>query len=135
MSGTTVTLDAAAATGTYIVYAFAHDTASAGNIQCGAYTGNSSATGPVVTLGWQPQFLMVKRVSGGAASWIVWDSARSGSNPRQTIVEPDTNNAEVTNSFYDMDFTATGFQPKSSGSNFNSSGDPFAYIAIRAEGA
>lgn len=134
-SGTTVTLDSAAATGTYSVYAFAHDDSTAGNILCGSYTGNGSSTGPIVTLGWQPQFLMVKRISGGGASWVMWDSARSTSNPRQDYIFPDTSDAEGNNAAYAVDFNSDGFQIKASNSAINNSGDPFAYVAIRAEGA
>lgn len=135
VSGTTVTLDSAAATGTYSVYAFSQDTASNGNIQCGGYTGNSSSTGPIVTLGWQPQFLMVKRLSGGLASWLMWNSARSTSNPRQDYIFPDTSDAEGNNAAYAVDFNSDGFQIKASNSAINSSGDPYVYLAIRAEGA
>jgi hypothetical protein len=67
--------------GTYIAYLFAHDaggfgdSGSANVVSCGSYTGNGSSNGPQVDLGWEPQWVMIKRTSG-AASWYVYDNMR-----------------------------------------------------------
>jgi hypothetical protein len=72
VSGTTATLAAAAPTGTYVIYAYAHDTSSTGIIQCGSFTtdGSGNAT---VNLGWEPQYVMLKRTNSSS-----FDSARRG---------------------------------------------------------
>ena len=43
VSGTTATLSVNAPSGTYVIYAYAHDTAADGLIQCGSFFTNSSA--------------------------------------------------------------------------------------------
>ena len=57
VSGTTATLASTAPTGTYVIYAWAHDTSADGMIQCGSYVGNGSASGVATTLGWEPCLL------------------------------------------------------------------------------
>jgi hypothetical protein len=57
----------------YTAYLFGHD--PSGNIACGAYFGNSDTNGKQVDLGWEPQFVMIKRANG-VGDWHVWDAAR-----------------------------------------------------------
>ena len=60
---------------TYVAYLFAHNNNDGGFgpdsdqdiIKCGSYTGNgNSSNGTEVNLGFEPQFLMVKRATGGS---------------------------------------------------------------------
>jgi len=71
---------------TYVAYLFGHDTSSDGMIQCGNYTGNGSATGPVVNLGFEPQWLLIKVASGTTDNWVIFDNIRGivtgGNDPR-----------------------------------------------------
>lgn len=128
--------DVNASGGAYVAYLFGHDTDDAGRIQCGGYTGNGSTTGPIITLGWEPQWLLVKRVSGGgSASWHILDDKRNSSNPRNSVIFPDRTQQEITDNVFNTDFTSTGFQIKNTNAGFNSFGDPYTYMAIRAEGA
>lgn len=126
--------DVNASGGTYVAYLFAHDTAADGFIQCGSYTGNGSATGPVINLGWEPQWLLIKR-SDSAGNWIIYDNARDTTNPRTAILLVASSSAEINSTEYSYDFTSTGFQVKTSGILFNASGGSYIYVAIRAEGA
>ena len=66
----------------YVAYIFAHDEQSYGEngdqsiIKCGSYTGNGSeSNGTVVNLGWEPQWLMVKRLTG-QEHWGIVDVMR-----------------------------------------------------------
>jgi hypothetical protein len=80
VSDTTATLSAAAPSGTYVIYAFAHDTSATGMIQCGSFTTNSSANSNIPqTLGWEPQFLLIKRAYHGAEDWKIIDTMRGWS--------------------------------------------------------
>jgi len=115
--------------GTYVAYLFAHD--PTGIIDCGSYTGNGSATGPTVTLGWQPQFLMIKRTSS-TGDWRIYDSARSTANPRIKKLLANSNAVEDT-AGEDVDFNATSFQLKSTDAGINASGGTYIYMAIKAE--
>ena len=118
------------ASGTYVAYLFAHDPlgpsgdGSDGLIACGSYTNAST-----VDLGWEPQWVMLKR-SSGAAEWFVFDNMRgvaTGNLPSYDL-NPNSSNAEGANTDV-IEFNATGFKVKSFGTSFGS-GD-YIYIAIR----
>ena len=123
--------------GTYVAYLFAHDAGGFGltsldNVSsCGSYTGNGSATGPVVTLGYQPQWLLTKRATGGTGNWSIVDSVRGiPTGSADAILYPNVSDAEVSADVVDV--SATGFQITSSTSFINNSGDTYIYIAINA---
>jgi hypothetical protein len=114
---------------TYVAYLFAHDTSSTGIIQCGSYTGNGSATGPVVTLGWEPQYLMVKNASG-TGNWQLLDSMR-GMPVGSADATLQANLANAESSVNYVSPTATGFQITSTSTEVNTSGSTYIYMAIR----
>jgi hypothetical protein len=90
---------------TYIAYLFAHD--PTGIIQCGSYTTNSSAIGPAVNLGWQPQYLLLKN-STGTSSWFIYDTTRGLGAGADKRLLADLGSAEV-NSGSVLTTTSTGF--------------------------
>ena len=122
-------VDANQSGATYVAYLFAHDTSTDGIIQCGTYTGNGSATGPIVNLGWEPQYLMIKNASG-MGNWQIIDSMRG-----MPVGSADaTLQANLTNTEDSVDYispTATGFQITSTSSEVNTSGSNYIYLAIR----
>lgn len=64
---------------TYVAYLFAHDTSTDGLIQCGSFTTNGSGNA-AVSLGWEPQYLLVKRTdSATSGSWFTLDTMRGWS--------------------------------------------------------
>ena len=121
---------------TYVAYLFAHDAGGFGAtgtdnvISCGSYTGNGSATGPIVTLGWEPQFLITKRASGGTGGWGISDNMRGltvGADTRAVFADlTQAENASVA-----VTPTATGFQLTTTSAQYNASGSNYIYIAIR----
>lgn len=118
---------------TYIAYLFAHDPSDSGIIQCGSYTGNGSSNGPVIDLGWEPQYLLVK-CSSNTGNWNIFDSARgAGVGTNDKLLRADSSNAETGGSSYDyMDLLSSGFQPKSNSQSWNGSGYEYIYMAISA---
>lgn len=72
VSGTTVTLSGSAPTASYVVYAYAHDPAEGGIIQCGSFIGSA---GVEISLGWEPQYIILKDISA-ANNWYILDSIR-----------------------------------------------------------
>ena len=116
---------------TYVAYFFGHDTSSTSSIYCGGYTGNGSAEGAAVTLGWEPQWILIKNRDLGSENWHVMDNVRGvatgGNDP---YVSPNSTNAEVTNQDL-VEFTSTGFRPMTSDDRTNGSGHPYIYVAIR----
>lgn len=111
--------------GTYIAYIFAHDPSPEGLIQCGSYVGNSSATGPVVNLGWRPQYLMIKRATGGIGGWYLIDSARNDGR----FLIANSSNAETVIPV--VSFLTSGFQIILTDASLNASGSEYIYMAIR----
>jgi hypothetical protein len=121
--------DVNGASSTYVAYLFAHDAASTGIIQCGSYTGNGLTIGPVINLGWEPQWLMIKNASG-VGNWQVMDSVRgmpvAGSD---ATLQANLTNAESLADYVSP--TATGFQVVSISSEVNTILSTYIYIAIR----
>jgi hypothetical protein len=122
---------------TYVAYIFAHDEQIFGEngnesvIQCGSYTGNGSSTaGPIVNLGWEPQWLMIKNTSTAGTYWTIVDNMRGFSYGENKWLYPNTTDAEGTATQTIIPL-ATGFQVNNVGTFVNSSGSNYIYIAIR----
>jgi hypothetical protein len=120
---------------TFVAYLFAHDAGGFGDsgndnvISCGIYTGNGSASGPTVTLGWEPQWLLIKRVDA-VDDWNLIDTLRRfvvGAVDAE--LNPNLTNTESNGIFVTP--TATGFQLNTAGSGYNDAGGDYIYIAIR----
>ena len=122
--------------GTYVAYLFAHNAGGFGEtgtdnvISCGSYNGSGSANAPTITLGYEPQWLLVKRATGGTGDWNLIDNMR-GFDVSGTASElnPNLANAESTGFFVAP--TARGFQLKTGIAEYNASGSAYIYIAIR----
>jgi hypothetical protein len=115
--------------GTYVMWVFAHD--PTGIIQCGKYTGNGLVAGPSVSLGWQPQFLFIRRISGGTGNWLILDTARGiPTGPGDMAINPNAATAEVSSDT--LDVNATGFTITSTSVTVNASVSDYVYMAIKA---
>jgi len=132
--GTDATVNASG--GTYVAYLFAHDSGGFGAagtdnvITCGSYTGNGSATGPTITLGYEPQWILTKRASGGIGNWAIFDNLRGlPTGSADSILYPNALDAEVSSST--IDISSTGFQITSTATFINNNTDTYIYIAIR----
>lgn len=99
---------------------------------CGTYNGNGSATGPTVTTGFEPQWLMIRRTTTSGFRWIIYDNKRDTANVRDKYLRNIINDTEQTG--LGVDFNATGFQIKSNGTDVNANGVKYIYVAI-AKGA
>lgn len=120
----------------YVAHLWANDASPEGLVQCGSYTGNGSNFGPVINLGWEPQFLLVKHVGASEApgasvgNWQIIDSMRG--MPVGSAAA--TLQANLSNSESSVDYispTSTGFQITSMSSEVNTSGSSYIYLAIR----
>jgi hypothetical protein len=126
--GTEATVNASG--GTYVAYLWAHDAGGFGDsgsdnaISCGSFTTDAILGAASVSLGWEPQFVIIKK-SSGTGDWALLDSMRgwvNGSN--DNWLKPNASDAEATQDFGYP--TATGFEAANlSGSS------TFIYIAIR----
>ena len=122
-----------ASSGTYVAYIFAHDAGGFGLtgtdnvISCGSYAGTGAA-GNTITLGYEPQWLMVK-ASSRTSTWTIVDNMRSFSETSGRSLFANNSNAEDTPLFFTP--TATGFKVYTTSFNANASGETYIYIAIR----
>ena len=121
---------------TYVAYLFAHDAGGFGLtgtdnvISCGSYTGNGSTTGPVVTLNYEPQWVMVKRTDA-ASNWTIFDTMRGMSQTSANLLYPNLADDEGIGTQGWVVPTATGFQLAITQSSVNANGGTYIYIAIR----
>ena len=129
----------------FVAYLFAHNdgdgefgpTGDQDIIKCGSYTGNGSTTGPDIDLGFEPQWLMIKKASGSSEDWFLQDVMRGmpvtpagGSNLETRSVKPNASDAEADNGL-DFHIKANGFQVTTSTSKVNGNGETYIYTAIR----
>ncbi len=123
---------------TAVVYLFAHNNndgefgpdADQDVIKCGSYTGNGSATGPEINLGFEPQWLIVKAAST-TGSWRIIDNMRGWGQITRDGLFANSSGAEDTTSPLIIESTATGFRPRDTNAQFNGSGQTYIYMAIR----
>lgn len=103
--GTDVETNASATT--LVAYCFA---AVAGYSAFGSYTGNGSADGPFVYLGFRPRWVMVKRTDA-TSDWYIWDTTRDTYNVATATLLADTSGAET--SATSIDDLSNGFKCRS----------------------
>lgn len=127
----------------YVAYLFAHNNDDGGFgepgdqdiIKCGSYSGNGSTDGPEINLGFEPQFIVMKKHIGGTGNWFVADVMRGlivgGS---EEFLRWNGDNAE-SNVYGDIfAVTPTGFKLVTTSGTFNDSADEYIYMAIRRGG-
>ena len=122
--------------GSFVAYIFAHNDDSFGEsrneavIKCGSYTGTGSAN-ITETLGFEPQWLLVKNISTASQDWTLVDTMRGftvGTVDERFDVN---NNSNGESSFNVFEPTPRGFRLGSSVlDETNKNGDTHIYIAI-----
>jgi hypothetical protein len=118
----------------YVAYLFAHNNSDGGFgptgdqdiIKCGSYT--SAPTG-IVDLGFEPQWVMIKRASG-TGDWVMFDAMRGlVVEGNDAYLYANTSGAEVSNTR--LNITPTGFVTDTTDYRISSNGETYIYIAIR----
>ena len=127
--------------GTFVAYVFADNSSEDAEeqmIKCGSYVGNQNATGPVVNLGWEPQWLMVKQTNlvSDPADWIMVDSMRGWAigaiDNSDARLYANATGAESRLDNIGIDITSTGFKLTTNGEQTNKNNATYIYMAIRA---
>jgi len=121
-----------AANAQYVVYLFAHNAGGFGLsgtdnvISCGGFTTDGSASGSV-TLGYEPQFVLMKCASSPGGNWFIFDTMRGIYNLNDFSLYANSSSAEQNSSGYNLiDINATGFTMQ-----IGNAGTNWIYIAIR----
>ena len=107
----------------HVAYCFSE---VAGYSKFGSYTGNGSTSGPTVTTGFRPAFVLIKNASTGGLSWVINDNTRGEGKD----LSPNVSSAESTPSPARLTFTDTGFNLISSANSVNQSGATHIYMAF-----
>jgi hypothetical protein len=108
---------------TYVGYCFAP---VAGYSSFGSYTGNGSADGPFVYLGFRPAVVLVK-MSSSTGNWTILDDKREGYNVDNDPLYPNLSNAEGTTDL--IDITSNGFKVRTTDATFNTNAGTYIYAA------
>ena len=116
--------DVNASGNTYVAYCWSE---ISGYSKFDSYTGNGSSTGPTVTTGFAPAWVMVKRTDS-TGDWQILDNTRNVVNPGGRALYANTTAAE--DSGNSTDFTSTGFQIKNTYGTSNADGGTYVYMAF-----
>ena len=131
--------------GTYIAYLWAHNNGTGifgpdGDhdvVKCGTYTGSGSANDKDISVGFEPQWVIIKKADTATAPWFLIDIQRGTANRIGSVAEDtewfevNTNsNASGSGPIIGMHRT-DGFRINTTSPYFNTSGADYIYIAIR----
>jgi len=94
----------------------------------GSYNGNGNATGPIISTGFEPAWIIIKALASGE-SWIMFDAARNTSNPRNCQLRANDTMDQACNTDQ-LDFNADNFQLKTSWAGINASGTTYIYMTF-----
>ena len=121
----------------YVAYVFAHDPEPGSIIKCDFYTGN--AVQHKITLGWEPQYVMVKDTSS-TGNWWIYDAQRGGMQLQDKGVMAKSagsngkllyaNMTALQDNAYDITTDTTGFWLPGP-TALNETGRNYVYMAIR----
>lgn len=100
-----------------------------GYSKLGSYTGNGNADGTFINCSFLSRWVLIKRTDV-AASWIIWDTARSTFNLMDDDLYPDLNIAEYVSPTDNLDMVSNGFKLRATGTGINASGGTYVYYAI-----
>ena len=120
---------------TYVAYLFAHDAGGFGLtgtdnvISCGTFTTDGTGAAGNITLGYEAQWILLKR-SDGVGSWNIIDIMRGSSLTSYNYLQPNASTAESSSTSAGQGIfpTATGFYV---GTNFPAASATYIYVAIR----
>ena len=107
---------------TYVAYCWSE---ISGYSKFSSYTGNGNAEGTIVTTGFKPRFVVVKRTDA-VDNWAVFDSARSLNNDLKWNTSEAEGSAPV-------EFLSDGFQLKNTYGSTNASGGTYIYAAFASK--
>ena len=122
---------------TYVAYLFAHDDASFGTggdesiIKCGTYGLTSGFSNQTIDLGFEPQWLLIKRTDS-SGSWSIIDNMRGLTDASTPRLRANLANAEQTTTPGKIVPNATGFTAIEGSSDYLvGPSSSYIYMAIR----
>ena len=111
-----------------IAYCF-HDVT--GYSKFGSYSGSGSQGSPSVNVGFKPDLLIVKRITGGAEQWWVGNSATNSSDHWTEWMPLQSNERLQSDTIHSITVTSNGFEPYGTSGLVNASGSSYLYLAFK----
>jgi hypothetical protein len=112
----------------YVAYCFAE---IPGYSKIGSYVGNGSADGVNIVCGFKPRFVMIKKATGAANDWVIYDTVRLTYNPADPYLVPNSSQAESSGAgYYALDITSNGFKVRAANNFINTSTETYIFYAI-----
>lgn len=109
----------------YVAYLFANDSPL---VKCGTYTGNGSNTTPkVVNVGFTPAFILIKN-SSSTGNWMMFNTTLGITSGSDYYLKANDNSVEASGPWIDR--LVNGFQLTQGGSDVNTLGSTYMYMAI-----
>jgi hypothetical protein len=112
----------------YIAYCFS-DIANYSKV--GSYNGSGSQGSPSVNVGFKPDLLIVKRITGGAEQWWVGNSATNSSDHWTEWMPLQSNERLQSDTIHSITVTSNGFEPYGTSALVNASGSSYLYLAFK----
>ena len=110
----------------YVAYCFAD---VAGYQKIGAYVGNGSTAGPILTTGFEPAFVIIKNTTGGDS----WDDWYISTNKTLTSGYLFANDTVAEQPYQAIRMLTNGFQVITNDTGVNESGNTYLYLAIASD--
>ena len=110
--------------GTYINYCW-HSVEGVTDV--GMYTGNGSTDNAFIYTGFKPAFIIIKGLASGAG-WNLHDNKTSPFNVASTVLQSNTNSAELSN--YNIDMLSNGFKIRDADGDLGTNGNKYIYVAM-----
>jgi hypothetical protein len=111
----------------YVAWLFADNPSG---IKSGTYTGTDALQN--ISVGWEPQFVLIKSILGGTGNWVVFDEERGMNSSNDPALFWNLNTTEVTSSPENWITTnSTGFSIDGTNNSMNDPARTYMYLAIR----
>jgi hypothetical protein len=111
----------------FIAYLFA---SLDGVSKVGSYTGTGSAQTIDCGFSSGARFVLIKNISNGSTSWLVFDSERGITTGNDPVLQLNSTSAEVTSAVVDIEPQNSGFEVNGTYDWVNASGDTYIFYAI-----
>jgi hypothetical protein len=111
---------------TYIAYCWSE---VPGFSKFGSFTGNGSSTGPTITTGFKPRWVMLKRTDS-TGNWVMLDTARTPSGSASASLYADDSYGEYSPGQVWASLGSDGFQITATYGEVNASGGDYIYMAF-----
>ena len=112
----------------YVVYSFSQ---IPGYSIMGSYLGNGTLEGEFVNCGFEPQFILLKSISG-TYDWCINDNRRQDEDPGNTRLSPNLADGEKSDAAndYRVEFLSNGFKIRGNNTAQNAGSNLYLYYAI-----